>query len=170
MWPIGPWPKDPHLKELGRWGERNWADGMEGWVMALFTRMLGVSEDFCHSHLMLNIWHPHLAEPILTEWGSDGTLYLYFRLFTFSLSISPTACAGYFHPYLPSPLYPFQLMFPHTSNISHPVPSPILYTTPLPYLILTSTHFPSQPLASHPKHKLTNPSGPTPKSKPSSRK
>jgi ubiquinone/menaquinone biosynthesis C-methylase UbiE len=43
IWPIGPWPKDPHLKELGRWGERNWADGMEGWVMALFTRVLGWS-------------------------------------------------------------------------------------------------------------------------------
>lgn len=41
VWPIGPWPKDPKLKELGRWGERNWADGIEGWVMALYTRVLG---------------------------------------------------------------------------------------------------------------------------------
>ncbi|KAL5414849.1 hypothetical protein PMIN06_005590 [Paraphaeosphaeria minitans] len=41
VWPIGPWPKDPKLKELGRWGERNWADGLEGWVMALYTRILG---------------------------------------------------------------------------------------------------------------------------------
>ena len=41
VWPIGPWPKDPKLKDLGRWGERNWVDGLEGWVLALYTRMLG---------------------------------------------------------------------------------------------------------------------------------
>lgn len=43
VWPIGPWPKDPKLKDLGRWGERNWTDGIEGWVMALYTRILGWS-------------------------------------------------------------------------------------------------------------------------------
>ncbi|KAJ4351849.1 uncharacterized protein N0V89_007193 [Didymosphaeria variabile] len=43
IWPIGPWPKDPKLKELGRWGERNWQDGLEGWIMALYTRILGWS-------------------------------------------------------------------------------------------------------------------------------
>ncbi|CAI6334924.1 unnamed protein product [Periconia digitata] len=41
VWPIGPWPKDPKLKEIGRWGERNWLDGFEGWVMAIYTRILG---------------------------------------------------------------------------------------------------------------------------------
>jgi hypothetical protein len=41
IWPIGPWPRDPYLKDLGRWGERNWCDGIEGWVMALYTRLLG---------------------------------------------------------------------------------------------------------------------------------
>jgi hypothetical protein len=41
IWPIGAWPKDPHLKDLGRWGERNWVEGIEGWVMALYTRLLG---------------------------------------------------------------------------------------------------------------------------------
>lgn len=43
IWPIGAWPKDPHLKDLGRWGERNWSEGIEGWVMALYTRLLGWS-------------------------------------------------------------------------------------------------------------------------------
>lgn len=43
IWPIGPWPKDPYLKDLGRWGERNWSEGIEGWVMALYTRLLGWS-------------------------------------------------------------------------------------------------------------------------------
>jgi SAM-dependent methyltransferase len=41
VWPIGAWPKDAHLKDLGRWGERNWSEGIEGWVMALYTRMMG---------------------------------------------------------------------------------------------------------------------------------
>ncbi|KAH6639667.1 S-adenosyl-L-methionine-dependent methyltransferase [Boeremia exigua] len=45
IWPIGPWPKDPYLKDLGRWGERNWCDGIEGWVMALYTRLLGWTYD-----------------------------------------------------------------------------------------------------------------------------
>ena len=45
IWPIGPWPKDAYLKDLGRWGERNWCDGIEGWVMALYTRLLGWTYD-----------------------------------------------------------------------------------------------------------------------------
>jgi hypothetical protein len=45
VWPIGPWPKDEHLKDMGRWGERNWCDGIEGWVMALYTRLLGWTYD-----------------------------------------------------------------------------------------------------------------------------
>jgi hypothetical protein len=43
VWPIGAWPKDKRLKDMGRWGERNWTDGLEGWVLALYTRVLGVS-------------------------------------------------------------------------------------------------------------------------------
>jgi len=26
--PINPWPKDPHFKEIGRWNERNWVEGL----------------------------------------------------------------------------------------------------------------------------------------------
>ena len=43
IWPIGPWSSDTKLKEIGRWNQRSWEEGLEGWVMALFTRMLGVS-------------------------------------------------------------------------------------------------------------------------------
>lgn len=42
-WPIGPWSSDPKLKELGRWNLLNWEEGMEGWIMACYTRVLGVS-------------------------------------------------------------------------------------------------------------------------------
>lgn len=42
-WPIGPWSSDPRLKEIGRWNLLNWEEGMEGWVIAPYTRVLGVS-------------------------------------------------------------------------------------------------------------------------------
>lgn len=41
--PIGPWPKDPHLKELGRYNRLQWEEGIEGWTMMLLTKVLGVS-------------------------------------------------------------------------------------------------------------------------------
>ncbi|KAK6384002.1 hypothetical protein LTR65_009935 [Meristemomyces frigidus] len=42
-WPIGPWSSDIKLKEIGRWNLLNWEEGMEGWVMAGYTRVLGWS-------------------------------------------------------------------------------------------------------------------------------
>lgn len=42
-WPVGPWSSDARLKEIGRWNLLNWEEGMEGWVMAGYTRVLGVS-------------------------------------------------------------------------------------------------------------------------------
>jgi len=42
-WPIGPWPKDPKLKEIGAYNRLGWEDGMEGWAMFLFTKYHGVS-------------------------------------------------------------------------------------------------------------------------------
>lgn len=42
-WPVGPWSSDPKMKEIGRWNLLNWDEGMEGWAMAAFTRVLGVS-------------------------------------------------------------------------------------------------------------------------------
>lgn len=42
-WPVGPWSSDPRFKELGRWNLLNWEEGMEGWTLAAYTRVLGVS-------------------------------------------------------------------------------------------------------------------------------
>ncbi|THC90681.1 hypothetical protein EYZ11_009856 [Aspergillus tanneri] len=39
--PIGAWPKDPHLKELGRYNYLQWEEGIEGWTMMLLTKILG---------------------------------------------------------------------------------------------------------------------------------
>lgn len=41
MWPSNSWPKDPYMKELGRWNQVNIMDGMEGFCLALLTRGLG---------------------------------------------------------------------------------------------------------------------------------
>jgi hypothetical protein len=41
-WPMGPWSKDPQLKEIGMWNQLHWLEGIEGWSLALLTRVLGV--------------------------------------------------------------------------------------------------------------------------------
>lgn len=41
-WPIGTWPKDPGLKQIGAYNRMAWEDGMEGWMIYLLTNYLGV--------------------------------------------------------------------------------------------------------------------------------
>ncbi|KMU72494.1 UMTA protein [Coccidioides immitis RMSCC 3703] len=43
--PLGPWPKDPHLKELGKYNRLQWQEGIEGWTMLLLTNFLGWTRD-----------------------------------------------------------------------------------------------------------------------------
>ena len=38
--PIGPWPKDKHLKTIGAWNLVQLEDGLEGFVLRLFTQHL----------------------------------------------------------------------------------------------------------------------------------
>ncbi|KAF9886622.1 hypothetical protein FE257_011262 [Aspergillus nanangensis] len=40
--PIGPWSRDKKLKKLGRWNQVHCEQGIEGWAMALLTRVMGV--------------------------------------------------------------------------------------------------------------------------------
>lgn len=42
-WPIGTWSDDQKSKDLGRWNMTHWYEGLEGWSLALLTRILGVS-------------------------------------------------------------------------------------------------------------------------------
>ena len=37
-WPMGPWPRDPLLKEAGRLHYHQWMHGMEGWAMYYLTK------------------------------------------------------------------------------------------------------------------------------------
>ena len=42
--PLGPWAKDAKLKEVGRWHLLECYQGIEGWAIALLTRVMGVSK------------------------------------------------------------------------------------------------------------------------------
>lgn len=43
--PVGPWPKDKHLKELGRWYKIHLLDmALEAYILAVFTRLGGWQE------------------------------------------------------------------------------------------------------------------------------
>ncbi|KAH0538584.1 hypothetical protein FGG08_004834 [Glutinoglossum americanum] len=41
--PIGPWSSDPKYREIGRWNQLHCEEGIEGWAMALLTRVEGWS-------------------------------------------------------------------------------------------------------------------------------
>ncbi len=40
-WPIGSWPRDRKLKEIGRWHALNMDMGLEALSLALLTRVMG---------------------------------------------------------------------------------------------------------------------------------
>ena len=42
-WPIGDWPADPKLKEIGKWNATQWNLGIESWSIRLLTQQHGVS-------------------------------------------------------------------------------------------------------------------------------
>lgn len=42
--PCGPWPKDKRLKIIGAWEQLNLFHNLEGMVMRLFQKTLGISE------------------------------------------------------------------------------------------------------------------------------
>ncbi|KAI9813059.1 MAG: proliferating cell nuclear antigen [Pycnora praestabilis] len=42
--PVGPWSSDKHMKDVGRWHQLHCEESIEGWALALLTRVLGVVE------------------------------------------------------------------------------------------------------------------------------
>ncbi|CAF9915342.1 MAG: hypothetical protein ALECFALPRED_010113 [Alectoria fallacina] len=44
VWPVGTWPADKHLKEVGAWNYLQIMEGLEAFTYALFTRVLGYSQ------------------------------------------------------------------------------------------------------------------------------
>jgi len=45
VWPVGTWPADKHLKEIGAWNYLQVQEGLEAFWYALFTRQLGYSRE-----------------------------------------------------------------------------------------------------------------------------
>lgn len=43
-WPVGLWGATPKMKDVGRWNMAHWMEGLEGWTLALLTRIMGVSQ------------------------------------------------------------------------------------------------------------------------------
>ncbi|TID26741.1 S-adenosyl-L-methionine-dependent methyltransferase [Venturia nashicola] len=41
VWPLGNWPRDKNMKEMGRWAQQNYLQGLSGFTLAYFTRGLG---------------------------------------------------------------------------------------------------------------------------------
>jgi len=44
-WPISPWPKAEKEKTLGTWERVNFLEGLPGFTLAIFTRILGFSKE-----------------------------------------------------------------------------------------------------------------------------
>ena len=81
-WPIGTWPKDPKLKQIGAYNRLGWEEGIEGWAMYLFTNHLGV----CFAPF--DAWTPNLAhsvtrltEEIVAERRDSGSIGRYSQRF-----------------------------------------------------------------------------------------
>ena len=51
QWPLGPWPKDKKLKELGIWARAHADAGLEDWCLALLTRVFGWSYEQVQAHI-----------------------------------------------------------------------------------------------------------------------
>jgi len=45
MWPLGPWPKDERMKEIGRLGRSGLRNGFYAFSSALLRRVLGWDEE-----------------------------------------------------------------------------------------------------------------------------
>lgn len=66
-WPGHPWPKKPADKELGLWVMVNLLDGLQGFTMALFTRVLGWSVEQVEL-LLVDIRKDVQSKKIHTYW------------------------------------------------------------------------------------------------------
>lgn len=51
--PLGRWPADARLKEIGAWCELSFNTGLEGWAMKVLTQYLDVSNFLRAAHLRM---------------------------------------------------------------------------------------------------------------------
>lgn len=51
--PIGSWATDPKMKDVGRFFERYYKTGLQGWLLQICTRTMGVSRQISEQRLRL---------------------------------------------------------------------------------------------------------------------
>lgn len=44
QWPIGDWPEDQRLNDIGKWNAQHWLEGIDAWSMRVLTQYMGVGE------------------------------------------------------------------------------------------------------------------------------
>jgi len=76
-WPTNPWPKDKTHKTMGLWNHYNVLQGLQGFTIGLFTRVLGWSPDQIEALLVdvrkdLQNRHIHAYWPMLVLPWSPG--------------------------------------------------------------------------------------------------
>ncbi|KAF2265077.1 S-adenosyl-L-methionine-dependent methyltransferase, partial [Lojkania enalia] len=68
--PIGPWPKDPHYKEIGRYQREHMAMGIEPYTFGFIGKVLGWSQDECRV----------ITSKVVNE-VRDKSLHLYIKFY-----------------------------------------------------------------------------------------
>ena len=68
--PINPWPRDPRLKNIGRWSETNLLEGIQGFALAFFNRAWGWTREEVEVYLV------NVRKSI-----SDRRVHAYHRMF-----------------------------------------------------------------------------------------
>ena len=71
--PIGPWPKDQKLKEIGRFERIQALHAVESYTLAFFTRVLGHSLD--HTQLVMEGVKRELCDPKLHLYNRHHFIY-----------------------------------------------------------------------------------------------
>lgn len=70
MVPLGPWPKDPKLKEVGNWEYILAPESVEAYGLRLYTQVLGWSSDEAKIH-----------HALVRQQLCDRTVHAYVKLF-----------------------------------------------------------------------------------------
>ena len=73
--PMNPWPKDPHLREIGRVAELNMLDGVQGFSLASLHRVMGWSQNEIEVYLI------NVRKAI-----SDRSVHGYYKVYVFPRS------------------------------------------------------------------------------------
>jgi hypothetical protein len=86
MTPLGPWPKDRKLKEIGKWQYILAPDSVEAYGLRLYTQVLGWSSDEAKIH------HALVKQQI-----RDKSLHAYAKVYVFCCfnTFSPMLAADY---------------------------------------------------------------------------